>query len=297
MPYADKRVGIYCISTPNGSQYVGSSGNIFRRWSEHRRALRRGDHHSMRLQHAWNKHGDQLVFEILEECSRNDLNTKEQEWIDRLSAELNTTPFVNNVWVNESTRAKLAAVHQSPEWREARREIALRTSEKRRRPVECSNGITYPSMTEAALAFGIKASGIDHLTRTQRLGRLGVKFKFSDEEWRDVPSIGETLRLTRAANGTNFHTEATKAKMRASGKGRRPTELAVSRSLEVNSRPVIAKSLTTGEEIRFPSQRDAARAIRPENVKTAGSQINKACFGVKKSAYGYTWRAEVAYAQ
>lgn len=297
MPYKNPICGIYCITAPSGSQYIGSSHNVKSRWSGHRAALRRGDHHSVRLQHAWNKYGTRMAFSILEECSPELLNQKEQEWMDRFKPVLNITRFVDNVWVNPQTRAKLAAVHQSPEWREARREIALRTSEKRRRPVECSNGITYSSMTEAALAFGIKASGIDHLTRTQRLGRLGVRFKFADEEWRDVPSIGETLRLTRKANGTDRHTEETRAKMRANRKDWRPTEAAKLKAMEVMCRPVIATSLATGEVIRFLSQRDAARAVRPENFRTAGSQINKACFGVKKSAYGYTWSVELRNGQ
>jgi hypothetical protein len=297
MPYKNPICGIYCITAPSGSQYVGSSHNIKNRWSEHRSALRRGDHHSVRLQHAWNKHGKRIAFSVLEECPPALLNQKEQEWMDRFRPVLNITRFVDNVWVNPQTRAKLAAVHQSTQWREARRAIALRTAEKRRRPVECSNGTLYPSMTEAALAFGIKASGIDHLTRTQRVGRLGVRFKFADEEWRHVPSIGETLRLTRLANGTNRHTEETRALMRANRKGWRPTELAKAKSLEASSQPVIATSIETGEEICFPSQRDAARAVRPENIKTAGSQINKACYGVKRSAYGYTWRVGVAHAE
>lgn len=296
MPYKNPICGIYVITAPSGSQYVGSSRNIQDRWSGHRRGLRCGDHHSSRLQHAWNKYGEQLAFSILEECPRDLLNIKEQEWIDRLKPVLNTTPFVNNVWVNPSTRAKLAAVHQSPEWREARREIALRTAKKKWRAVECSNGTVYPSMTEAALAFGIQASGIDHLARTQRAGRLGVRFKFADEEWREVPGIMETKLLTRIANGTLGHSEATRAKMRANRKDWRPSALAIERSLEASSQPVIATCLKTGKEIRFSSQREAARAVRPENAKTAGSQINKACYGVKRSAYGYTWRAEVANA-
>jgi hypothetical protein len=295
VPYKNQICGIYCISAPSGSKYVGSSNNIKSRWSGHRMALRRGDHHSTRLQHAWNKYGDKLAFSVLEECSRDLLNVKEQNWIDRLRPVLNTTTFVDNVWANEETRAKLAAVHQSPEWKAARREIAMRST-GRWRAVECSNGTVYPSMSEAARAFGIRAAGITHLVTTQRIGRLGVRFKFADEEWREVPSIGEAKRLTRLANGTNKHTASAKEKMSAARQGWRPSAELQAKALAASIQPVIATCLKTGTEIRFPSQRDAARAVRPENAKTAGSQINKACYGVKRSAYGYTWRVEVAHA-
>lgn len=39
MPHKDIICGIYCITTPSGSQYVGSSCNVKRRWCEHRYAL------------------------------------------------------------------------------------------------------------------------------------------------------------------------------------------------------------------------------------------------------------------
>lgn len=48
---------------------------------------------------------------------------------------------------------------------------------------------------------------------------------------------------------------------------------------------------------RFSSQREAARAVRPENPTGASAQICKVCYGIKKSAYGYTWHAEVANGQ
>jgi len=99
MPYAKKVCGIYSISTPNGSTYVGSSTNVCHRWSEHRCHLKRGTHHSERLQKAYEKHGDELIYSVIEECSRELLNDREQFHINRLGAVLNTSQFVENMLI------------------------------------------------------------------------------------------------------------------------------------------------------------------------------------------------------
>jgi group I intron endonuclease len=62
-----KRAGIYRIQhIATGNQYIGSSVNVDRRLSDHRGYLRRGKHHSIYLQRAWNKYGeDSFIFEFL----------------------------------------------------------------------------------------------------------------------------------------------------------------------------------------------------------------------------------------
>ena len=81
MPYKHRICGVYVITTPNGSQYIGSSINVKHRWVEHKSSLRSQSHRSERLQAAWNKHGDRLSFSMLELCDHLSLNDKEQEWI------------------------------------------------------------------------------------------------------------------------------------------------------------------------------------------------------------------------
>lgn len=213
------RCGIYCITTPNGSRYIGSSIKIERRWHEHRSTLRHGKHHSERLQAAWDKHGLALRFDILEECAAHDLNVREQAWIDHLKPELNTSGFVQNVWLNESTRAKFRAVHESPEWRAERARIAAQ-SPTRWVSVECSDGRTFKNMADAARAFGIRVPGIRHLCQTQRAGRLGVRFKYASDEWREVLTIGEQRKATMQARGTNVRSAEARARMSEAAKRR-----------------------------------------------------------------------------
>lgn len=201
MPYKNRTCGIYKISTPNGSVYVGSSTRIEGRWSDHRGALGRGTHRSARLQAAFNKHGSALCYEIIETCISDDLNEREQFWIDTLGAELNTTVFVNNVWANPETRAKLAAVHTSTEWRAARSEIGNRRTH-RWKEVDCENGTRFSTMTAAADFAGVKPSGMHHLVKTQRASeKCGLRFKYATDEWAPVPlSISETKSIAIRAH-------------------------------------------------------------------------------------------------
>lgn len=76
--------GIYAITnTGNGKRYIGSAVDIKKRWARHRAELKKGAHHSSKLQRAWDKHGvDSFVFEVIERVFTADLIAREQAWID-----------------------------------------------------------------------------------------------------------------------------------------------------------------------------------------------------------------------
>lgn len=78
--------GIYMIrNNVNGKVYVGSSLNIMSRWYFHKNDLRKNKHHSLLLQRAWNKNGqDAFDFSIIEECASEIVLDREQHWIDVL---------------------------------------------------------------------------------------------------------------------------------------------------------------------------------------------------------------------
>lgn len=81
--------GIYKIQhLASGKVYIGSAANIDRRWKEHKAYLLRGNHHSIKLQRAWDKYGagafEFSVVESVEEVAL--LIEREQQWIDRTGA-------------------------------------------------------------------------------------------------------------------------------------------------------------------------------------------------------------------
>ena len=83
--------GIYEIrNTTNDKRYVGSAVNFAARWTKHLSQLRRGVHHSRRLQNAWNLHGEPAFeFRRLVVCGRAMLLTYEQAAMDAFSPEYN----------------------------------------------------------------------------------------------------------------------------------------------------------------------------------------------------------------
>jgi group I intron endonuclease len=81
---------IYQIrNTKNNRIYIGSTQNLKTRKTRHLRELKRGIHHNLHLQRAYNKHGNTFVFEVLETCTAEQLFKKEEEWINKLAPDYN----------------------------------------------------------------------------------------------------------------------------------------------------------------------------------------------------------------
>lgn len=76
--------GIYLIvNLITNKFYVGSAIDIEARWRTHNYDLNKNQHHSPRLQNAYNKYGaDNFSCVVLEETSENTRIEREQFWID-----------------------------------------------------------------------------------------------------------------------------------------------------------------------------------------------------------------------
>lgn len=77
--------GVYKIeNTLSGNVYVGSSKDIYGRWVQHKRDLKKQQHHCVYLQRAWDKYGESnFIFEVLEILASDDkmeLFNCEQKW-------------------------------------------------------------------------------------------------------------------------------------------------------------------------------------------------------------------------
>lgn len=73
-------IGIYKITnTINNKVYIGQSVNIHRRWRQH---INRAGRDNMPLHNAIYKYGkDNFLFEVIEECTIDLLDSMEQKWI------------------------------------------------------------------------------------------------------------------------------------------------------------------------------------------------------------------------
>lgn len=79
--------GIYRIrNLVNGKCYIGKSVDIYHRFKEHREGRRS----SAILQRAFNKYGlENFSFEIIEECNKEDLCSREDYWIESTGSRIN----------------------------------------------------------------------------------------------------------------------------------------------------------------------------------------------------------------
>lgn len=109
--------GIYQIKNlVNGKVYVGSAKSFTNRFIAHKKLLKRGKHHSIKLQNAWEKYGaDNFLFQKLIICEFKDLIMYEQRAIDGLNAVkngYNVNPTAGSSAgrpTSDATRAKMSA--------------------------------------------------------------------------------------------------------------------------------------------------------------------------------------------
>lgn len=103
--------GIYAITSPSGSQYIGSAVNLRLRAHGHRIALRKWSHTNRLLQNAWDKYGEEkMAFLPLIICDKADLIFYEQRALDILKPRYNICPNAASalgVRRSEATRERL----------------------------------------------------------------------------------------------------------------------------------------------------------------------------------------------
>lgn len=79
-------IGIYAlINQTNGKRYIGQSRDLNKRKITHLWLLNSNRHFNIHLQRAWNL-GDRFDFEIIEECSKDELNDRERYWIKKYNS-------------------------------------------------------------------------------------------------------------------------------------------------------------------------------------------------------------------
>jgi group I intron endonuclease len=84
-------IGIYCITSPSGKIYIGSSNNIKRRWNSYKGLRCKGQKH---LYSSFKKHGvENHTFEVVLDCTTEELLDKEQMYLNFFKPELNINPI------------------------------------------------------------------------------------------------------------------------------------------------------------------------------------------------------------
>jgi group I intron endonuclease len=203
--------GIYQVrNLANGKVYVGSALNMRHRWTEHLSKLKRGCHHSSKLQNAFNKYGkESFVFEVL--CDVADLNSLlslEQHYIDLLNA---SSSGYNICPVAGRTAGRKA----SDETRRKMRDSQLRV------PVEIRRGraevvSSLQKTDEWKAKIGRANLGKVHSDDVRKKLSDSAKSRSDEANFR----IAEGIRKSDIARGGR-HSNESKAKISNSLKGRK----------------------------------------------------------------------------
>lgn len=86
-------MGVYMIKCLiNGKVYIGKSNDVKRRWREHKSRLKRNNHENEKLQHDWNKYGeDNFEFKLIENYDNEEFGIElEKKYINEYkSCDLN----------------------------------------------------------------------------------------------------------------------------------------------------------------------------------------------------------------
>lgn len=179
-----KKPGIYQISDGKGLFYIGSSIKPARRWRQHAHELRRGTHHSPRLQNVASKHGlEALTFKTLLNAPPEMLQSLEQVLITHWTPEFNAISVVGprqmhvDPTYRERLKEGLAKANARPEYRANR--IAANPQKK---AVRCLNdGLEFVSAGEAARHYGVTSGSVSACTTgASHKTAAGLRFELCD---------------------------------------------------------------------------------------------------------------------
>ena len=194
----EKISGIYVIvNTVNGKVYVGQAVDIHKRWINHKSKLNNSHHFNQSLQSAWIKYGaSSFKFEVLENCSINQLSEREQFYINYYTEKDLCYNFAKDV------RAFMRGVPRSEETRRRMSDAA------KNRPTISDE--TRMRMSEAAK----KRPPINEKTR-QRLSVAGKNISKETRQKLSNASKGNAHSLGKK------HSKETREKMSEAHKGKK----------------------------------------------------------------------------
>jgi group I intron endonuclease len=200
-------IGIYKITNPKGKIYIGQSINIERRFKEYKQLQCT---QSKKLYNSLQKYGwKQHIFEIVEECSVDLLNEKEEYWIINfnshivgLNIKLSSKPSwtgkkrpEHSVFLQENgsglsyertqEHKDNLSIMMKNVWINKREEISKKITQnkigKGLKPIICTTlfGMKFTSLKEASEILGLNKGNICEVLKGNRKHIKGLVFIYS----------------------------------------------------------------------------------------------------------------------
>lgn len=228
--------GVYTITNVvAGKQYVGSSVDIERRWTEHKQALANVKHGNRYLQRAWNKYGaDAFVFKVVERCEPESLLACEQTWMDIVkpfdSRGYNASKIAGKVEFTQQVRESMSKAKRGKPSSFRGRNHSPEAIAKMR---QSSTGKKHTPASKAKMSTNNKGENNPFFGRKHskdaieknRKAHLGMKHTKATKNKISNSHLGKKLPESAKEKLRFFHTgrnmdEATKAKISATLKAR-----------------------------------------------------------------------------
>lgn len=273
----------------NNKIYVGSTGCADLRFYKHFNLLKNGNHHSQKLQHAYNKHGKKnFKVEILEELPEYDevkIIEREQHYIDILKPFYNISPYAGALPDNETIPVYGICI-KTGEVRYYKSMLSAR-----------SDGFHHPNISKCCLGKWICYNGhywkhvndytplrwtekLDYLQPVIRIDRFNKTKIYKDlyavaDEGFDLESVTRFCRGSYKAGSYKnyqwyFYSEQKEYKYIISKNGNRPKKV---KSID-----------SSGNEVIYRSQSAAAKEIGGHK-----GFIRECCKGERSEYKGYRW--------
>ena len=292
--------GIYAIENLiNGKIYIGSAANLSVRKSLHFGDLKKGKHHSIKLQRAYNKYGhDALAMRTLFECEKSELIFFEQRAIDAFEAVrcgYNVAPRAGSqlglkhselaIQKNreahtgkkhtEETKKKIGAIHKG----------RIVSDETRKRQSDALTGRKMPSPTEETRVKISKAhKGRKHTVeaveayRAAAFARATPEYRAAQAERTKVQWTPERKAAQSAKRKGCVVSEATREKIRLAAKAQwadpiKRDKCVASRSHYSDPEWIAEQSARTKEQWADPKFRELrSKSAKAQWAKLKGIQ-------------------------
>jgi hypothetical protein len=180
-------IGIYKITNPIGQVYVGQSKNLERRKNEH--FVKKPRSH-FKLKNSITKYGSEThIFETIEECKLNELNTRERYWQEYyntinfgLNCVLVGTEIKPAILCNDSRkRISLGGSGRVQSEQERQNRIGMNT----KIVIDINTGVFYNDASEVSKLYGISFSTLVSWLNTTKRNKSSFRYALSDRIYND----------------------------------------------------------------------------------------------------------------